>query len=63
LHAPSAGLCDACAHQRLVGTRRGARYSLCRLSSTDPGFPKYPSLPVRSCPGFEPRDAPKGSGS
>jgi hypothetical protein len=27
---------------------------LCRRSATDPRFPRYPSLPVLTCSGFEP---------
>jgi hypothetical protein len=51
---PAAGLCDTCAHQRLVPTSRTA-FSLCRLSATDPRFPRYPALPVLRCAGFESR--------
>jgi len=52
---PSAGLCNLCAHQRLVGNTRGSAFSLCLLAKTDPCFPKYPRLPVVECAGFEPR--------
>jgi hypothetical protein len=31
-------------------------FSLCERSKTDARFPKYPRLPVESCPGFEPKD-------
>jgi hypothetical protein len=54
---PRAGLCDACVQQQLVRNTRGSEFSLCRRSRTDPAYPKYPPIPVRSCPGFEPRDA------
>lgn len=54
---PAAGLCDSCRHQRLVPNTRGAVFSLCERSQTDPAFPRYPRLPVLSCPGFEPRPA------
>ena len=50
---PAAGLCDACAHQQLVGTTRGSEFSLCRRSKTDARFPKYPPVPVLRCAGFE----------
>ncbi|HET8592867.1 MAG TPA: hypothetical protein VFL56_04320 [Solirubrobacterales bacterium] len=54
----SAGLCDRCRHQRLIRNTRGSGFSLCELSRTDPDFPRYPRLPVRSCLGFaERRDA------
>ncbi|HTA12762.1 MAG TPA: hypothetical protein VK765_05005 [Solirubrobacteraceae bacterium] len=32
---------------------RGSTFSLCRRSREDPGFPRYPRLPVLSCPGYE----------
>ena len=53
---PPAGLCDRCAHQQLVRTTRGPVYSLCRRSHDEPErFPRYPRLPVLSCPGFAAR--------
>jgi len=55
----SVGLCAACAHARVVESRRGSRFWLCRRSFTDPVFPRYPPLPVLACPGFDPAaDAP-----
>lgn len=50
-----AGLCDSCAHQQVVRNTRGSVFSLCRRSRIDPAYPKYPPLPVRACPGHEPR--------
>jgi hypothetical protein len=52
---PPAGLCDRCRHQRLVRNTRGSTFSLCELSRTDPAFPRYPRLPVKSCAGFTQR--------
>jgi hypothetical protein len=52
--APRAGLCDRCRHQRIVANTRGSSFSLCERSRTDLAYPKYPRVPVRSCPGFEP---------
>lgn len=49
---PSAGLCDTCAHQRLIHNTRGSTFSLCERSRTDPSFPRYPRLPVRECHGW-----------
>ena len=49
-----AGLCDSCAHQRVVKTTRGSSFSLCERSKTQPEYPKYPRLPVRECRGYEP---------
>jgi hypothetical protein len=50
------GLCDNCVHQKLVHTGRGSTFSMCLRHRTEPDrFPKYPQLPVRACPGYEPR--------
>ncbi len=64
------GLCAACAHARMVESRRGSRFWLCERSRTDPSFPRYPPLPVLSCRGFDaaadlamPPDAPERSSS
>lgn len=54
---PDAGLCDRCRHQRLVPNTRGSVFSLCERSRTEPAYPRYPRLPVLSCPGFEPAPA------
>jgi hypothetical protein len=54
---PPFGLCDSCVHQRLVRSGRGSEFSLCRLSASDPRFPKYPRMPVLECEGFERREA------
>jgi len=53
---PPAGLCDSCAHQRIVKNTRGSVFSLCERSRTDPSFPRYPRLPVTSCSGYERKD-------
>ena len=51
-----AGLCDDCVHQKLVHTTRGSTFSMCLRHRTEPDrFKKYPPLPVRACPGYEPR--------
>jgi hypothetical protein len=53
--SPSAGLCAACLHASLIVSGRGSRFVLCERSRTDPLFPRYPSLPVVACTGFETR--------
>ncbi len=53
------GLCDSCLHQQLVPNTRGSVFSLCERSKTDPAYPRYPRVPVLSCPGFEPRPGPE----
>ncbi len=50
---PPAGLCDSCAHQRLVHNTRGSTFSLCRRSREDSAYPRYPRVPVLECPGYE----------
>jgi hypothetical protein len=52
---PPAGLCDCCEHQVEVRNTRGSVFSLCGRSRTDPGYPRYPRLPVRHCAGYTPR--------
>jgi hypothetical protein len=55
---PNAGLCTDCEHSRIIETARGSRFYLCRLSDTDPRFPRYPPLPVLRCEGYKPTTAP-----
>ena len=50
-----AGLCDSCAHTQVITSSHGSVFHLCRLSFTDPRFPRYPPLPVLQCVGYEPR--------
>jgi len=47
------GLCRTCAHARAIKSARGSAFFLCRLSETDPRFPKYPPLPVIACEGYD----------
>lgn len=48
-----AGLCATCAHVKVIPGDRGSRFYLCRLSRTDPRFPRYPPIPVLACPGYK----------
>ena len=50
-----AGLCASCVSAQLVTSSRGSTFYLCRLSFTDPRFPRYPPLPVLTCAGYDPR--------
>jgi hypothetical protein len=50
-----AGLCDSCRHQRVIRNTRGSSFSLCERSRTEPEYPRYPRIPVGSCPGYERR--------
>lgn len=51
------GLCGDCRHCRRVESSRGSVFVFCELSSSDPGFPKYPRLPVLSCRGYNKKEA------
>jgi hypothetical protein len=48
----SAGLCTTCVHAQAVESSRGSVFVLCRLSASDPRFPRYPRLPVVACAGY-----------
>jgi len=48
------GLCETCGHAKVIRSDRGSTFYQCRLSFTNPDFPKYPRLPVLACRGFEP---------
>jgi hypothetical protein len=47
------GLCQNCTFLRKVENSKGSKFFLCRRSVEDKSFPKYPALPVVSCPGFK----------
>lgn len=53
MSSPNPGLCESCVHARAVTSDRGSVFLLCRRSRADERYPRYPRLPVRSCPGFE----------
>jgi len=53
-------LCGHCRHARLITSRRGSTFLLCRVSEVDPSFPRYPALPVRRCSAFEPLEGGSG---
>ena len=50
--SPDVGLCSACTFVRRVESRRGSVFYRCERSAEDPRYPKYPPLPVLTCPGF-----------
>ncbi len=49
----SAGLCVDCLHLRLLRSGR-SRFVRCLRAESDPGYPRYPVLPVLECRGHEP---------
>jgi hypothetical protein len=58
--ADSVGLCATCRNVKIIRSDRGSIFYLCRLSATDPHFPKYPRLPVLNCSGYQNGDPPLG---
>ena len=55
---PTVGLCKGCVFGRIVENSRGSVFFLCRWSEEDPRYPKYPQLPVLTCPSFQPAGDP-----
>ena len=51
---PEPGLCSSCRHVRRLRSARGSVFFLCRRSASDEAFPRYPTLPVHQCVGYEP---------
>lgn len=47
------GLCSSCRHAGLIESAKGSQFLLCKLSRSDPDFPKYPRLPVLACRGYQ----------
>jgi hypothetical protein len=47
------GLCATCRHVETITSTRGSTFYLCQLALTDLRFPKYPTLPVLACEGYE----------
>jgi hypothetical protein len=59
--APPPGLCVSCQHVRIVKSGRGSVFWMCeRGLRKEPGFTKYPRLPVMACAGFEASRAENG---
>ena len=46
------GLCATCRRARRITNDRGSVFVLCTYAATDPGYPKYPRLPVRACAAY-----------
>ena len=54
--ASMVGLCESCKHSSIIRSERERSFYLCLRFKTDLRFPKYPRLPVVTCPGFERRE-------
>ncbi len=50
---PDVGLCAECRHARVQRNARGSEFWRCLKAETDPGFERYPRLPVSECAGYE----------
>lgn len=46
------GLCGTCVHARRIESAKESVFLLCRLATVNPGFARYPALPVWHCGGF-----------
>jgi len=51
---PEIGVCADCVHARAQRNDRGSTFLRCARAERDPAYPKYPRMPVLSCPGQEP---------
>lgn len=51
------GLCAACRYAIEQRNARGSCFTRCGLADSDPGFNRYPPLPVVECSGFAPNSA------
>ena len=47
------GLCFTCRHAQTIVSSRGSTFYLCERSRIDARFPRYPTLPVVACIGWE----------
>lgn len=54
MQSMAVGLCKTCRHCKPITNARGSVFYWCRLSETDPAYPKYPRLPVLKCGGYNP---------
>jgi hypothetical protein len=48
-----AGLCARCVYAQQIISSRKSVFLMCKRSSCDLRFAKYPKLPVRECLGFK----------
>jgi rhodanese-related sulfurtransferase len=53
LRGDGVGLCARCAHAKTIRSSKGTTFYLCLKSVVDARFVRYPSLPVKTCVGFQ----------
>jgi len=46
-------LCETCRLMREIVTPKGSRFLLCKLSMSNPAYPKYPGQPTVQCEGHQ----------
>jgi hypothetical protein len=51
--ASAVGLCACCRHGQAQQSAGGSRFWRCLRATREPGYLKYPPLPMRRCPGFD----------
>jgi len=51
--ADTVGQCFTCRWMRSTTTRHGSTFFRCARADTDARFARYPTLPMRGCPGYE----------
>ena len=51
--SPDEGLCRRCLYGRPIRSAKGPTYILCERSLVDQLYPKYPTIPVLHCSGFQ----------
>ena len=47
------GLCGSCRYRRPLRSAKATTYVMCERSVSETGYPKYPSLPVLLCNGYQ----------
>ena len=47
------GLCATCRFGRVFRSGKGVTYVSCERSKIDPRYPRFPTVPVLECAGFE----------
>ena len=55
--AIAAGLCTDCRFSRIQRSAKGSVFLRCGRADDEPGWLRYPPLPVTTCEGFERADA------
>jgi hypothetical protein len=57
------GLCARCEFGRLFRSGHDVTFVSCERSRTDPDYPRFPTIPMVRCPGFQASGEDPGSPS